>query len=95
MNKKEKSSFWAIEAQKRIPDLNTKRREQLSKQLSRIRPGKPRSEHAVTRDLILRLKTLKATLDHAPDAVTWDSAYINELTIISRMEIEAFLFVEG
>lgn len=94
MNKKEKSLFWATEVQKRIPDLNTKRREQLLKQLSRIRPGKPRSEHAVTRDLIIRLKSLKEIVDRAPDAVTWDSADISELTIISRAEIEAFLFAE-
>ncbi|OIW26846.1 hypothetical protein CONLIGDRAFT_683797 [Coniochaeta ligniaria NRRL 30616] len=83
-----------VEDQGRIPGLKKKRREQLLKQLSRILPGKPRSEHAATRDLIPRLKALEKFVDRAPDAIAWDSADIGELTIISRAEIEAFLFAQ-
>jgi len=94
MNKKEKTQLWTKRLKERIPDLKQKRLEALLKQLSRILPGKPRSEHAVTRDLDSHIKALEKVVDRAPDAILWISADISENTIIPRAKIEAFLFAQ-
>ncbi|KAB5557859.1 hypothetical protein GE09DRAFT_1221004 [Coniochaeta sp. 2T2.1] len=94
MNKKEKIRFWEKELQARAPDLKPKRREQLLHELSRILPGKPRSESAVGRELSARLKALEQIANRAPDVGSWNSADITDKTIISRAAIEAFLFAQ-